>query len=298
MIYEEFFDFTLSSGERLTGHVDPEWRKMPKDSVQLVAKTIDLKSACKQFPICPEHREYSVLVLKQPSSGKAMGFVSKILPFGSVASVLHFNRVVRLLHRIGLELDIPWTNYYDDFPAIDFKVFSEHTAAAARALTSLLGFERALDKEQPFSLKAEALGVVLDLEESTKGIVKVSNKPRRMEELGAVVQGILDAGVVNTKDLAPIFGRALFVESQFMGKAGKLALAELRTMEKSSRTNVSLSNVQKEAMSNLLQRYRSGVPRSLKVQKTTLPCVVFTDGACEAEDGENLQCTIGGVIVL
>ena len=58
MIYEEFFDFTLSSGERLTGHVDPEWRKMPKDSVQLVAKTIDLKSACEQFPICPEHREY------------------------------------------------------------------------------------------------------------------------------------------------------------------------------------------------------------------------------------------------
>ena len=149
---------------------------MPKESIQLVAKTIDLKSAYKQFPICPEHRKYSVLVLKKPSNGMAMGFVSKTLPFGSVASVLHFNRVARLLHRIGLELDIPWTNYYDDFPVIDFKVLSEHTAAAARAVTSLLGFECALDKEQPFGLKAEMLGVVLDLEGSANGIVKVSNK--------------------------------------------------------------------------------------------------------------------------
>ena len=289
-IYEEHFDFKLSTGERLAGLVDPEWRKMPKESIQLVAKTIDLKSAYKQFPICPEHRKYSVLVLKKPSNGKAMGFVSKTLPFGSVASVLHFNRVARLLHRIGLELDIPWTNYYDDFPVIDFKVLSEHTAAAARAVTSLLGFECALDKEQPFGLKAEMLGVVLDLEGSANGIVKVSNKPSRMEELGKVLQGILDAGAVKTKDLAPIFGRALFVESQFMGKAGKLALAELRTMEKSNKTSVSLSEVQKEAISVLLQRYRLGVPRTLKIQETVLPCVVFTDGACE------LQCTIGGVI--
>ena len=49
---------------------------------------------------------------------------------------------------------------------IDLKILSEHTAAAARAVTSLLGFGCALDKEEPFSLKAEMLGVGLDLEES------------------------------------------------------------------------------------------------------------------------------------
>ena len=81
-----------------------------------------------------------------------------------------------------------------------------------------------------------------------------------------------------------------------MGKAGKLALSELRTMEKSTVTNVTLSKAQKEAMSNLLHRYRSGVPGSLKVQKTTLPCVVFTDGACESGNDGSLQCIIGGVI--
>ena len=51
-----------------------------------------------------------------------------------------------------------------------------------------------------------------------------------------------------------------------MGKAGKLALAELRSMEKSNAGVVNLSEVQTKAMSNLLQRYNNGVPRLLKVE--------------------------------
>jgi hypothetical protein len=47
--------------------------------------------------------------------------------------------------------------------------------------------------------------------------------------------GIIESGKVSTKSLASVFGRALFVESQFMGKAGKLALAELRSMEKTNK---------------------------------------------------------------
>ena len=179
---------------------------------------------------------------------------------------------------MGLELDIPWTNYYDDFPVVDFKILSEHTGAAARALTSMLGFECSLDKELPFDRSAEMLGVVLDLSEFTKGVVKVCNKFSRMSELKEVLTGIIESGRVPTKSLASFFGRALFVESQFMGKAGKLALAEFRSMEKANKSVVTLSEVQSEAMRNLLERYDKGVPRSLEMERTQLPCVVFTDG--------------------
>jgi hypothetical protein len=85
-IFEERFDFTLLSGVRLSGPVDKAWRDIPTESTQLVAKTIDLKAAYKQFPIFPGHRKFSILVLKRPRDGVAMGFVSKTLPFGSVAS--------------------------------------------------------------------------------------------------------------------------------------------------------------------------------------------------------------------
>ena len=99
------------------------------------------------------------------------------------------------------------------------------------------------------------LGVVLDLSESTKGVVKVSNKPSRMSELKDVLSCIVKSGKVPTKNSASVFGRALFVESQFMGKAGRLALAELGSMEKVDKRFVTLSEVQLGAMHNLLDRY-------------------------------------------
>ena len=256
---------------------------------------MDLKSAYKEFPIFPEHRRYSVLVLKRPSDQVAMGFVSKTLPFGSVASVLHFNRVSRLLHRIGLELDVAWTNYYDDYPVVKFKILAEHTAAAIRALTSMLGFECSLDKELPFDVKTEMLGVVLDLSQSNSSVVKVANKPSRMQELSKALRDIIDVGKVETRRLPSLFGRALFVESQFMGSAGRLALVELRNLERSKATSVVVSETQIEAFNVLLERYESAAPRTLKVGVTQLPCVVYTDGACEP-DGDDVRCTIGGVL--
>ena len=294
-VFESRFDFTLASGEKLCGSVDAEWKQMPEGAIQLVAKTVDLKSAYKQFPICPEHRRYSTLILKKPSDGTVMGFVSKTLPFGSVASVLHFNRISRLLHMLGLQLDVAWTNYYDDFPVVDFKVLADHTSAAIRALTSMLGFECSLDKELPFAETAEMLGVVLDLQHASAGTIKVANKPSRMDELKSTVQHIIASGRVVTKDLPSLFGRALFVESQFMGREGRLALSELRVMERSKSQFVELSAAQMDALKNLLTRYHKAVPRSLKIESTSMPLVLFTDGACEPV-GDDISCTVGGVM--
>ena len=86
------------------------------------------------------------------------GFVSRTLPFGSTASVLHFNRAARLLHRIGLELDVVWTTYYDDYPVVEFSFLAANTSHTIKALTSLLGFECSTDKELPFAEEAGNAG--------------------------------------------------------------------------------------------------------------------------------------------
>ena len=99
VIHHEHFSFDVG-GETMSGKVG------------------DLKPAYKQFAIHPSDRRLSDL--KKPKTGEVAGFVSRTLPFGSTASVLHFNRAARLLHRIGLELDVAWTNYYDDYPVVEF----------------------------------------------------------------------------------------------------------------------------------------------------------------------------------
>ena len=54
------------------------------------------------------------------------------------------------------------------------------------------------------------LGVVLDLSESTKGVVKVSNKPSRMSELKDVLSCIVKSGKKPTKNSASVFWTCAF----------------------------------------------------------------------------------------
>lgn len=139
------------------------------------------------------------------------------------------------------------------------------------------------------------LGVVLDLNLTSEGCVKVSNKPSRMDELSSVLTDILNKGMVRCRDLPSLFGRALFVESQFAGRAGRLALSELRNLERSMKGTVKIDDMQRIAFNILLQRYNFGKPRSLSVVGDCRPVVVFTDGACETCE-EELVASIGGVL--
>ena len=136
------------------------------------------------------------------------------------------------------------------------------------------------------------LGVVLDVSKSGCGVLSVKNKPSRMEELAANLQSLIDAGRVDPKKPPSLFGRAFFVECQISGRLGKLALSELRDLERSKKNFVAFDSMQ---LNVLLGRYRDSVPRFLKVEGPRPPILLFTDGACESESGE-LLATVGGVL--
>ena len=59
----QFFDFELEDGERLAGEVNRWWKDIDLQKPILQTKTVDLKSAYKQFAISPEDRRLSVLAL-------------------------------------------------------------------------------------------------------------------------------------------------------------------------------------------------------------------------------------------
>ena len=222
VIHHEHYCFDLGN-ETLSGQVHSWWKSLDLSKPFLQVKTVDLKSAYKQFAIHPSDRRLSVLALKLPETGDVAGFISRTLPFDSTAFVLHFLRAARLLHRMGLELDVVWTNYYDDYPVVEFSFLATNTSHTIRALTCLLGFEGSTDKELPFADEAEMLGLMLDVLKSGSGIVIVKSKPSRMDELATNFESLIDAGRVDPKRLPSLFGRALFVESQIAGRLGKLA---------------------------------------------------------------------------
>ena len=87
-------NFVLSDGRSLNGEVRRDWTS---GACNLKSTTLDLKSACKQLPLHMNDRNKAVVTLKNPTSGKVEFFLMNTLPFGAVASVLHFNRVSNLI---------------------------------------------------------------------------------------------------------------------------------------------------------------------------------------------------------
>ena len=69
-------DFMLSTGERLMGKVHGGWNK--SDIGGLLTKTVDLKSAYKQFAIAPADRKRAVITVKAGNESQPMGFVSGV----------------------------------------------------------------------------------------------------------------------------------------------------------------------------------------------------------------------------
>ena len=100
----------LSDGERLRGPVHASWAMIESHPE---VTTLDLHAAYKQLAISPSSRAFSVVVLSNFDSGNLGCFVGHALPFGSTDSVVYFNQIVRLIWRLGLELLLPWCNYYD-----------------------------------------------------------------------------------------------------------------------------------------------------------------------------------------
>ena len=154
------------------------WRTWKRyGELKLLAKTVDLKSAYKQFAIRPEDRKRQVITVKSPKDGATYGFVGHMLPFGAAAAVMAFNRVSRLVWRLGVECGLMLAAYFDDFPVLETSALEVSASSAARALFDLLGIRCSLDKEHPFSQMAALVGVVLDLTSARDGEIKVANKP-------------------------------------------------------------------------------------------------------------------------
>ena len=140
--------FVLSTGEKLEAPVS---RTLLEDELwDPVATVLDLSSAYKQFAIHPSDKRYSIICMTMPSTKEVRCFEGRVLPFGATASVVHFNRISRLIHRIGLELLLPWGCYFDDFPLLSVHGIAGNTHDCATMLMRLLGFSFSQEKLKPF----------------------------------------------------------------------------------------------------------------------------------------------------
>ncbi|CAE7579831.1 SLC24A2 [Symbiodinium sp. CCMP2592] len=282
----------LSSGESLKGKLHEHWAD--KEKIRPVTTTFDLKSAYKQLPLAPEEQSKAIVTIRHPSQTEPSGYICHTLPFGACGSVLHFNRVSALLRRIMLEMEILTALYYDDYPVVSPCLLGNSTAAAFTSVMRLLGFRIADDKDKPFSTRSETLGVVIDTSAEDMSGVYVCNKPSRSQAIAVAIEEIITRGHVAPRELPSLFGRLQFAEAQILGRMGRLAIHDLRSLERSSAARVNLTAQHLEALLLLKERVVSGAPRNVSASVATSPIVIFTDG-CFEPDAAN-PAGVGGVM--
>jgi len=224
---------------------------------------MDLKSAYKQWAIAPVDVPKAILILKDPSNDAVMGFECLTLPFGSVASVTCFNRIARLYQRILHEVCVVAANYFDDYPIVELSPLATNCESTLKAVSKLLGFSVAFDKDLPFAQKTDILGVTVNLTDADRRHVYVCNKQSRMDDMSAALEKVLAEGRVQPASLPSMFGRLQFCEAQLLGRQGRLAMADLRSLERLRDNDVKLTDDQKLAFASLLDRTKHGKPSLL-----------------------------------
>ena len=280
---------SLSDGTCLEGSVHHAWKDRNASSPLLSA--MDLRNAYKQLPLNPNSRRLAVCVLPKPGGGVEC-YESQALPFGATASVVDFNRFARFLHHVGECLLVPWVNYFDDYPVWTPSALSRSTDLTLRALVELLGVDCAWDKMPAFSPVCPMLGIELDVSDLRGQGLLIRNKPGRAAEVEALVRSCLKIGAVESRDLLKMLGRIQFADSHVMGRAGKLALADIRTWSRCHERRVPISPAIASSFEVLLNRLTAGAPRCVPCSPGRQPVLLFTDGASET------RChTVGGLLV-
>eukprot|EP00435_Cladocopium_sp_Y103_P036742 s2741_g9.t1 len=259
--------FVLSNGDCLSGAVHNDW----KGNCELKVTALDLKSAYKQLPLHEADVPKAVVTILDPGCNQTKYFTMRTLPFGAAASVLHFNRISKLLWALGCKLGLIWASYYDDYPMLCPAMLESSSLSGAKALLNLLGFQYAGDKLFEPSPKADVLGVELDLAMSRRGVVDIRNKQERIHDICQTLDSILESR--------------------------RLAMHDLRKLGSTGASEVSLDPSQLSALKLLKKRIESGKPRRLQAKPQTRPWILFTDGSLEYADSGAAVANIGALLV-
>ena len=287
-------DIPLKDGSRLTGKVHHEWNDK---NMKCVISTIDLKDAYKQFGIHEKDRAKAVVTLKSDATAGMEHYVMNCLPFGACAAVHHFNRISRMIWAIGVTtLNLPWVNYFDGYPIMSPNGIESSTMSSSKALLKLLGFSFAENKLEPFGETAEVLGVVVDCRQVHEGRLIYSMKESRRAEAMQAIETMLEKGHVVPCTLPSALGRLQFADGQLAGRAGKLAMADVRTLGLESKERTAITTEVNDALKMLLARFKDNKPKSLHLHSEAMPVIIFTDGSYEpTENGETAM--VGGVLL-
>ena len=146
--------------------------------------------------------------------------------FGETAAVYSFVRLSRAIAHIAAKLlHLVVVEFFDDFTQIAQDELAEDSQMCLEWLIGILGWQLATEdkKRLPFARKCVALGVELDYTEAERAIIKVGNKPGRLDEISQIIDSFKSGTQVGFKEALSIRGKISFAESCLFGRLAACA---------------------------------------------------------------------------
>ena len=176
---------------------------------------------------------------------------------------------------------------------MEIEELTESADQTALGVLKLLGWEVSDgDKLKPFATEFTMLGAVVSFEDAPKGIIRVRNKPGRLEDISSMCQRLADDPAVGMTLLPSLTGKLLFAASHVFGRCAQIATQLIHHAEKEA--GDAASSLVLDAARAVLQILQSAGDRRVNLWSEQPPVVLFTDGACE-ERGS--MVTHGAVII-
>ena len=118
----------------------------------LMGRCFDLSKAYKQIAVSQASLKHAVLGARD-SSGRWYMYTSQSLPFGAIPSIYAFNKSARALqHLMLVDFSVVMTNYFDDYPTLEWETAGSITTGLVSQFFQLLGWRHAVagKKAKPF----------------------------------------------------------------------------------------------------------------------------------------------------
>ena len=241
---------------------------------------LDERKAYRQVAIRPDHRKFSVICLRDPSSGNPCFFVMVGHSFGVVSAVYYnYNRRSAAINEILMSLfNLVSCNFYDD--KYGFEPIGSINSAfeVAQKVHWILG--AAFDsKKLQLCSKPVILGVAYNLEDWALEI-----KAGRRLELTEEMQGVLKSGVLEPGHAGKLKGKLMFGASQLWGKVGRAFLRAISERQyarypASDSESFDLDSSLTESLKQWLKLVNQGPPRTIdSCASKRSDVVLFTDG--------------------
>ena len=248
-------------------------------------RALDLKGAYKQLARAPEDDWCSILAVWSTEQNCVCYFESIALPFGAVSAVNAFNRVARCLRLILCRLFLLTnTSFFDDYCQLEFGPLCDSAWRTAETVMGLLGWKIAMNAEKrlPFSEQFQMLGPVVDLTQARDGLVQISNKATRIDELLEIVRRLELGEEFSETQMQSLRGRLLYAAGNTFGRCTQIAVQALGKVARKG-TRFVIDEELLRCVTFATKTLSQAMPRKIYAWKDEWPIIVFTDGACEAE---------------